>query len=55
MVAGSAHTAGAALCLSIPPLRRDQIELLLRLVEAKPDALLVEQPEVTADGCIDQP
>ena len=44
MVAGSAHTAGAALRLGVPSLRRDQVELLLRLIEAETDPLLVEQP-----------
>ena len=39
MVAGSAHTAGAALCLGVSPLRRDQVELLLCLVQAEADAL----------------
>ena len=42
MVAGSAHTAGPALCLGVPALRRDQVELLLCLVQAEADALLVE-------------
>src|SRR5688572_16683017 len=55
MVAGSADTASAALCLGVSSLCRDQIELLLRLVESESDALLVEQPEVAADGCVDQP
>ena len=55
MVAGPAHTAGAALRLGVPSLRRDQVELLLCLVEAETDTLLIEQPEIAADGCVDQP
>ena len=55
MIARSAHPAGAALRLGVSSLSRDQVELLLRLVEAETDALLVEQPEVAADGCVDQP
>ncbi len=42
VVAGPAHTAGAVLRLGVTSLRRDQIELLLRLIQAEADALLVE-------------
>ena len=55
VVARSAHPAGAALRFGVSPLIRDQVELLLRLIQAQTDALLVEQPEVAADGCVDQP
>ena len=55
MVARPAHTARAALRLGVSSLRRDQVELLLCLVEAETDALLVEQPQIAADGCVDQP
>ena len=52
MIARPAHTAGAALRLGVASLRRDQVELLLRLVQAETDALLIEQPEIAADGCV---
>jgi hypothetical protein len=42
MVARPAHTARPALRLGVSSLRRDQVELLLRLVQAESDALLVE-------------
>ena len=54
MVARSAHTPGAALCLGVSSLSRDQVELLLRLVQAETDPLLVEQPQIAADGCVDE-
>ena len=49
MVARPAHTARAALSLGVASLRGDQVELLLRLVQAETDALLVEQPQIAAD------
>jgi len=55
MVARPAHTAGPALSLSVSALSRDQVKLLLCLIEAKPDALLVEQPQIATDGCVDKP
>jgi hypothetical protein len=55
MVARSAHTAGTTLRLGVSSLSRDQVELLLRLIEAETDALLVEQPEIPTDGCVDEP
>jgi hypothetical protein len=55
MVARPAYAASPALRLSVSSLRRDKVELLLCLVQAESDALLVEQPQVAADGCIDQP
>ena len=55
MIARPAHTTRAALRLGVTPLRRDQVELLLCLIEAETDALLVEQPEVAPDGCVDEP
>ena len=42
MVAGASYTSGAALRLGVSSLRRDQVELLLRLIEAEPNPLLVE-------------
>jgi hypothetical protein len=42
MVARPAHAACSALRLSVSSLRRDQVEFLLCLVQAEPDALLVE-------------
>jgi hypothetical protein len=55
MVARAAHTTRSALRLGVSSLRRDQVELLLCLVQAQSDTLLVEQPQIAADGCIDQP
>ncbi len=55
MIAWSAYTTGAAFCFGVSPLSRDQVELLLRLVEAKSDPLLVEQPQIATNRCIDQP
>lgn len=55
MVARSAYTASAALCLGVSSLSRDQIELLLRLVEAETNPLLVEQPQIATNGCVDEP
>jgi hypothetical protein len=55
MITGSAHSACAAVRLGVSSLRRDQVELLLCLVQAETDALLVEQPKIAADGCVDQP
>ena len=55
MVARSAHTSSAALRLGVASLGRDQIELLLRLIEAETDPLLVEQPQITTDGCVNEP
>ena len=54
MVAWSTDTTSAALCLGVSSLSRDQVELLLRLVEAKSDSLLVEQPQIATDGCVDE-
>ena len=42
MVARPAHTTRSALRLGVSSLRRDQVELLLCLVQAEADALLVE-------------
>jgi len=55
VIARSAHTARTAVRLGISPLSRDQVQLLLSLVEAETHALLVEQPQVAPDGCIDEP
>ncbi len=55
MVAWSADTTSAALGLGVSSLSRDQVELLLRLVEAKSDSLLVEQPQIATDGRVDEP
>src|SRR5215213_5647959 len=55
MVARPAHTAGTALRLGISSLSRDQVELLLGLVETETDALLVEQPQIATDGRVDEP
>jgi hypothetical protein len=54
MVARPADAARPALGLSVSSLRRDEVELLLCLVQAKSDALLVEQPQIAADGCVHQ-
>jgi hypothetical protein len=42
MVAWPAHTASPALRIGVSALRRDQVELLLCLIQAEADALLVE-------------
>ena len=55
VIARSAHPARAALRFGISSLTRDQVELLLRLIEAETDALLVEQPEVAPDGGVHEP
>src|SRR5919112_3501612 len=55
MVTRPAHTARSALRLGVSALRRDEVELLLCLVQSESDPLLVEQPQVAADGCVDQP
>jgi hypothetical protein len=49
MVAGAAYAASATFRLGVPPLRGNEIELLLRLVEPQPHTLLVEKPEVPAN------
>jgi hypothetical protein len=54
MVTRPANAARPALGLSVSSLRRDEVELLLCLVQAKSDALLVEQPQIAADGCVHQ-
>jgi hypothetical protein len=42
VITRSPHAARATVGLSVSSLSRDQVELLLRLVEAETDALLVE-------------
>ncbi|MDF2757660.1 MAG: hypothetical protein K0S99_292 [Thermomicrobiales bacterium] len=42
MVTWPAHTACPALRIRVSALRRDQVELLLCLIQAEADALLVE-------------
>ena len=51
----AARPRRGAVRLRLSPLQRDQVELLLGLLEPQADPLLVEQPEVAADRGIDQP